>query len=225
VRPNKIEKWLDNGKALYVQFSDLEPANETLIVIGDSRVRCLIDNVKSMEPDKIQWIWVAVSGGCSNSIYAAFDAIESLISGQKVTLIVSAGINDILNSGPDLNVELLATRIIRQTLSITARRSIKTVVITSIIPSLKTVNVCARANFLLQLLATGRFLDGYFLNLQETYSSQDSLRKELYTWEGLHFNPPGMHIFKALIRYWSKKVRESEDATIYHKERSVLRRL
>jgi hypothetical protein len=178
-----------------------------------------------MEPGKIQWIWAAVSGGCSNSIYAAFDAIESLISGQKVTLFISAGINDILNAGPDLNVELLATRIIRQTLSITARRSIKTVVITSIIPSLKTVKVCARANFLLQLLATGRFLDGYFLNLQETYSSQDSLRKELYTREGLHFNPPGMHIFKALIRYWSKKVRQPEDATIYHKERSVIRRL
>jgi hypothetical protein len=217
--PNTTEKTMSNGKTLYLQWSDLEPANYTYIILGDSRIRSLIDSFENLCDHKVQWILAAVSGGWSNCITAAFQELEGFISGQRINLMISFGINDFLSSSSGINIELLVSRILTQAIDITRKRKIYSLIITSIIPSVGFEDACIKADFLLHLLGKGRFQNAAFVQLSRCFIIENRnqqmtkyrINKAMYGTDGIHFSPKGRKVFKVIIKHWLLRMTELQE--------------
>jgi hypothetical protein len=158
----------------------------------------------------VQWLLAAVSGGRSNCITGAFQAIEGFISGQKINLIVTCGINDLLNTGIGANVELVVSRILTQVIDINNKRKINATLITSIIPAAGYEDICIRTDFLIYLLGMGRFNNAGFIKMSKCFLQENrntqygkyKIIKSLYSQDGIHFSKKRKKTFKVVLKHW-----------------------
>jgi hypothetical protein len=174
-----------------------------------------------------------VSGGWTNSLSAAFEAIEGFISGQRVNLIVSCGINDILNSGINLNLELVVSRLLSQVLYITNKRKMNAVLITSILPAGGFEDLSIKADFLIHLLGLQRFRNAAFIKMAKCFliptraneRGSYKIDHDYYSADGIHFSHKGRKRFKLILKHWINRMNDLKQVLYSTKIHSVLHHL